>query len=118
MADRAAYQRVFQLVNSRLHDLSDESCREIEYEQTRALKLMPRPEMLRQLISRMKDEPPSPRWKDRCHHTMRRLFTSMLKDDERLDAFQTAINGYLDGQTELAATWLTAEVFLRPWGER
>ncbi len=115
---REVYQRIFAAANSRLYDLSDERCRDVEYGQTKALKAMPRPQMLRDLLREMGDEPPSQLWKDRCHHTMRRLFAAMLKADERPDTFQIAINGYLDGQAELAAKWLTVEVMLRPWGER
>jgi len=118
MADRAAYQRIFEAANGRLYDLGDDRCRDIEYRQTRALQAMPRPAMLRDLIRQMKAEPASAQWKDRCHHTMRRLFAAMLRDNERPDTFQIAINGYLDGQAELASKWLTIEVLLRPWGER
>jgi len=118
MGARSAYQRIFSAANGRLHDMSDERCREVELGQVRALKVVPRPPMLRELIRRMKEEPASPQFKERCHHTMRRLFAAMLKADERPDAFQVAVNGYLDGQVELAGRWLTRDVLLRPWGER
>jgi hypothetical protein len=117
MTDRSAYQRIFSAANSRLHDLPDERCREVELAAVRALKVLPpRPPMLRELLRRMKEEPAGPPWKDRCHHTMRRLFAAMLQARERPDQFQVAINGYLDGQAELSGQWLTLEVLLRPWG--
>ena len=116
MSNRAAFQKIFSAANSRLYDMTDSRCREVEYGQTRALKAMPRPQILRELVAKMKDEPAGPRWKERCHHTLRRLHVALLKEGERPETLQIALNGYLDGQTELAAKWLTLEVMLRPWG--
>ncbi|MCO4744290.1 MAG: hypothetical protein KC912_05840 [Proteobacteria bacterium] len=118
MPDRRAYQHIFEQANSRLHDLSDDGCRDLEIAQTRALRVIgPRPEMLRTLVRTMKEEPAGPAFKQRAHHTMRRLFKACFDADLRAETFQTAINAYLDGQTELAAKWLTIDVLLRPWGE-
>lgn len=119
MSDRAAYQHIFEQANSRLHDLSDDWCRDIELAQTKALRFVgPRPAMVKQLLRDMKEQPAGPAWKQRAHHTMRRLFVAQLNGGVRAETFQTAINGYLDGQSELAARFLTVDVLLRPWGER
>lgn len=118
MADRDEYQRIFSAANGRLNDLSDDWCRDLEMAQTKAIRVVPRPPMLRALLKEMKAQPASPAWKQRAHHTMRRLFKACIEADLRGEAFQTAINAYLDGQTELAAKHLTLNVLLRPWGER
>ncbi len=115
---RDAYQAVFSRANSRLADLDDARCRELEWAQTRTLRAAMRGHpMLMGLIQEMRDQPAGPAWKARVHHTMRRLHAAMLKAGEPVDRYQVAVNAYLDGQTELASRFLTAEILLRPWGE-
>ena len=116
---RDAYDRIFAAANSRLHDLELGRCKEIELQQVRALRFAgPRPPMVRTLVHRMKEEPPSEAWKDRCHHTLRRLYVKLFQDREKPETLQVALNAYLDGQSELAARWLDADTLVRPWGER
>ena len=107
------------MANSRLDELSDERCRDIELAQTKALRPANRGNgMLRELLATMREEPAGPAWKERVHHTLRRTWTALERQGGDADAFRTAINAYLDGQTELAARWLDADAILRPWREK
>ena len=116
---RAELDQRFRFANSRLADLSVERCRDIELAQVRTLRFAgPRPPMVRSLVTRMKDEPPSEAWRDRCHHTLRRLYVRLLKEGARSDEVEVALTAYLDGQNELAAKWLDLNTLVRPWGEK
>ena len=116
---RADLDERFRFANSRLASLSLEQCREVELNQVRALRFAgPRPQMVRTLVKRMRQEPPSEAWRERCHHTLRRMYVRLLKEGAGSDLVQTALNAYLDCQHELAAKWLDLNTLVRPWGER
>lgn len=118
-AERARWQRAFDRANTRLSELSVERCRELELLAARSLSFIgPRPPMLKELIQRMEAEPASEDFRERLHHTLRRLFARMLQAGARYESFETATTGLLDGQKELLQAHLSAELYLRPWGER
>ena len=116
---RAAFDAIFAAANSRLVHVEPARCKQIELAQVRALRFVgPRPPMVRELVRRMEEEPPSEAWVQRVHHTMRRLYKALFDAGIAPDTFRTALNAYLDGQTDLAAQWLDADTLIRPWGER
>lgn len=119
MPDRRAFDAIFAAANSRLHDLDPAWCRRIELAQTKAFRVVgPKPAMLKSLLREMDEEPASEAWKQRCHHSMRRVYKRCFDENQRGEVLQTALNAYLDGQTELAGKWMDLETMLRPWGER
>ncbi|TNE87428.1 MAG: hypothetical protein EP330_18350 [Deltaproteobacteria bacterium] len=117
-ADRKAFDRVFAAANSRLSELSVERCRAIELAQTRAIRVVgPKPALLKALLRQMGEEPPSEAWRSRSHWSMRRVYKRLFDEGERAEVLQTALNAYLDGQTELAGKWMDLDTLVRPWGE-
>ena len=118
-AERARWQRAFDRANTRLSELPVERCRELEIMAARSLKFIgPRPPMLKELLRSMEEEPASEEFRERLHHTLRRLFARMMQAGARYESFETATTGLLDGQKELLEAHLTAALYLRPWGER
>ncbi len=114
----SAYNAIFRAANDRLHSIDPERCRELE---AKALKAAPRPpgprpEMMRELLRDLADAPAGPALRQRVHDTLRRLYVAMERAGHDPEAFRTAANAYLDGQSDVAARWLDLDTLLRPWG--
>lgn len=115
MPDDRLEQRHFDEAAGRVAELDVARCREIELKALRHLRKRGPPEVM-DLIRHLGHEPVSELWRTRAYQTLRRIFRQMMREGADVDTARVGLAAYVDGQTDTADRWLTADVLVRPWG--